>query len=271
VYLPHLDYPLQKLGPDHADIPAEVRAVDAEAGRLLDAYERQGVTSIIVSEYGIEPVSTPLHVNRVLRQAGLCRVREEEGLEVMDAGASDAFAVADHQVAHIYIRDAEMIQRVAGICRTIPGVSAVLDKDAQRRQSIDHPRSGELMLIASPGHWFTYYYWLDDARAPDFARTVDIHRKPGYDPVELFLNPGVSKAGLAWRLLKKKLGFRTLFDVIPLDATLVRGSHGRVDMPPELCPIVIAPRLAGPSTASMPSERVHDLILKTVFGEGNGV
>ncbi|MBC7771958.1 MAG: alkaline phosphatase family protein [Pyrinomonadaceae bacterium] len=265
VYLPHLDYPLQKLGPDHPGIPAQVLAVDIEAGRLLDAYQRQGVTSIIVSEYGIEPVSTPVHVNRALRQAGLCRVREEEGLEVMDAGASEAFAVADHQVAHIYIRDQKMIQRVAEICRAIPGVAIVLDKAAQREQGLGHDRSGELVLVASPGHWFTYYYWLDDQKAPDFARTVDIHRKPGYDPVELFLRPGISKAGLAWRLMKKKMGFRTLFDVIPLDAALVRGSHGRVDLPHELSPLVIAPGLSGAASAAMPSEAVHDVILSTMF------
>lgn len=269
VYLPHLDYPLQKMGPGDASIPAEVRAVDEQAGMLLDLYEKRGVKPIIVSEYGIEAVTTPpppVHVNRVLRREGLCAVREEEGLELLDAGASEAFAVADHQVAHVYVRQPEMVERVAAICAAIPGVGEVLGAEEQRAQGIAHERSGELVLVAKPGCWFTYYYWLDDARAPDFARTVDIHRKPGYDPVELFLAPGVGKAQIALKLLKRKMGFRTLLDVIPLDATLVRGSHGRVDVARELQPVVIGSCLDRAAPEVLPSEAVHDLVLKQVFG-----
>jgi len=266
VYLPHLDYPLQKLGPDHADIPGHVKQVDAEVGRLLDAYARSGVRPIIVSEYGIEAASTPVHLNRVLRTAGLLRVREEEGLELLDAGASEAFAVADHQVSHVYVRRADQVAQVAELCAGVPGVERVLGREQQRAMGIEHPRGGELIALARPGAWFTYYYWLDDSRAPDFARTVDIHRKPGYDPVELCLDPNVSKLGLARRLLKKKLGFRTLFDVIPLDATLVRGTHGRVETPPELDPILITPERAEEGRPPLPSEGMHGVILASVFG-----
>src|SRR5262249_8081746 len=146
-----------------------------------ELYQSRGVRPIVVSEYGIESVSTPVHINRELRRAGLVAIREEEGLELLDPGASHAFAVADHQVAHVYVRDPGRVAETAAICRAITGVAEVIDKNAQHARGIAHERSGDLLLVASPGAWFTYYYWLDDARAPDFARTVDIHRKPGYD------------------------------------------------------------------------------------------
>lgn len=270
VYLPHLDYPLQKLGPDDPRIPGEVALVDAVAGDLIDAYERRGVEPLVVSEYGIERVETPVHVNRVLRSAGLLAVREEDGLEVLDAGASSAFAVADHQVAHVYVRNPSDVVRVAELCRGTPGVGEVLGVDEMRARGVQHERSGELLVVAAPGAWFTYYYWLDDAKAPDFARTVDIHRKPGYDPVELFLAPGVGKGHIAWRLLKRKMGFRALMDVIPLDATLVKGSHGRVEVPTGARPLIIGGRGdgLGRDGQAVPAERVRSIILGSLFGPG---
>jgi len=266
VYLPHLDYALQKLGPGNASIPEEVHAVDVEAGRLIDTYERNGVRCVVLSEYGIEAVDTPVHINRALRNAGMLAIREEEELEILDAGASEAFAVADHQVAHVYVRHPEMIDQVAAVCRAAPGVETVLDRAAMQSRNLLHERSGELMLIAKAGAWFTYYYWLDDDKAPDFARTVDIHRKPGYDPVELCLNPKVTKIHLGLKLLKRRMGLRTLFDVIPLDATLVKGSHGRIDIPPDLQPIVIGSGLPR-SIEPILSEQVHDVILGQLFPE----
>ena len=156
-------------------------------------------------------------------------MREELGHELLDAGASAAFAVADHQVAHVYVNDPARLTAVRTIVESLPGVERVLDARGKNDWHIGHPRSGELVAIARPDAWFTYYYWLDDARAPDFARTVEIHRKPGYDPVELFLDPAIRMPALTvgWKLARRKLGFRTLLDVIPLDATLVKGSHGR--------------------------------------------
>jgi hypothetical protein len=171
-----------------------------------------------------------VRVNQVLREAGLLRVQETLGFELLDAGASRAFAVADHQIAHVYVRDAADLPRVAALMRQQPGIEHVLDDAGKRDAGLDHARSGELVLVAQPGHWFAYYYWLDDARAPDFARTVDIHRKPGYDPVELFFDPAqpLVKARAAWTVAKKLAGFRYLMDVIPLTPELVRGTHGRV-------------------------------------------
>jgi predicted AlkP superfamily pyrophosphatase or phosphodiesterase len=228
VYLPHLDYNLQRLGPADAKIAADLRAVDEVAGELIAHVHRDGARVVVLSEYEIGSVRGVVHVNRALREAGLLRVRSELGLEKLDAGASDAFAVADHQVAHVYVRRPERVREVQALVARLPGVARVLDDDGKRALGLDHPRSGELVALAAPDHWFTYYYWLDDARAPEYARTVDIHRKPGYDPVELFLDPSLilPAAQVGWRLAKKMLGLRMLMDVIPLDPSLVRGSHG---------------------------------------------
>ena len=228
IYLPHLDYGLQRLGPEHPAIAAELGAVDAVCGNLIDHYRGRGAEVIVLSEYGIAPVSRPVHLNRRLREAGLLAVRVELGRELLDAGASAAFAVADHQVAHVYVNDPDSVPRVRALLEETSGVAEVLDGAGKQARRLDHPRSGDLVAIAEPGAWFTYYYWLDDRRAPDFARTVDIHRKPGYDPCELFFDPRLRwpKLHAARRLAQKKLGFRTLFDVVPLEAELVRGSHG---------------------------------------------
>ncbi len=181
---------------------------------------------IVLSEYGITRVSRPVHLNRILRQQGLLCVREELGRELLDAGESRAFAVADHQVAHVYVNEDRSREAVRRLLESTPGVWRVLGDAGKREFHLDHPRSGEFVAIADPDAWFTYYYWLNDERMPDFARTVDIHRKPGYDPVELFIDPRMRLAGprVAMTLLKKKLGFRYLMRVIPTDATLVQGS-----------------------------------------------
>jgi predicted AlkP superfamily pyrophosphatase or phosphodiesterase len=228
IYLPHLDYALQRLGPDHANIGRDLGRIDAIVGDLIDTFTAQSVRVLLLSEYGIVPVSKPIHLNRLFRERGWLTIKEELGLELVDFGASRAFAVADHQVAHVYIRDRAIETAVRRSVEATDGVAAVLDEPARRSAGINHPRSGDLIAVARSGAWFTYYYWLDDRRAPDFARTVDIHRKPGYDPVELFLDrqrPWI-EGRLMWRLLQKRLGFRGLMDVIPLDAMLVRGSHG---------------------------------------------
>jgi predicted AlkP superfamily pyrophosphatase or phosphodiesterase len=263
VYLPHLDYNLQRLGPGHPAIAGDFRAVDALCGELVAAARRDGTRVVALSEYGITPVTGAIHVNRALREAGLIQVRTELGRELLDPGASEAFAVADHQVAHVYVRRPERAPEVERLLAGLPGVERVLDREGQRAVGLDHPRSGELVLVSRPDRWFTYYYWLDDARAPDFARTVDIHRKPGYDPVELFLDPKlpVPQVSVAWRLAKKALGFRYLMDVIPLDASLVKGSHGRVTDDPLDGPVAISSQADGLNTDTLDACRVRDTIL----------
>jgi predicted AlkP superfamily pyrophosphatase or phosphodiesterase len=263
VYLPHFDYNLQRHGPFVAGdemtnrtsksgwrmadggnesepphvsssrlnpkIHRDLREIDAIVGDLIDFFGKRGVPVVLLSEYGITNVDTPVHLNRVFREHGWLTVKNELGLEILDAGASKVFAVADHQVAHIYLNDTMLENSVREVLGKTSGVEEILGRAEKIAAGIDHPRAGDLIAVARENAWFTYYYWLDDARAPDFARTVDIHRKPGYDPVELFLDPKIPavKLKIAWRLLQKKLGLRMLMDVIPLDATLVKGSHGR--------------------------------------------
>lgn len=228
IYLPHLDYNLQRLGPDDRRCAQDLAELDAEIAKLLDHFERKDARIIILSEYGITPVKRPVHLNRVLRELQLLSIRIELGRELLDAGDSQAFAVADHQVAHVYVNDRAVLPLVERTLRATPGVAHVYAGDARRIVHLDHERAGELVVLAEPDAWFTYYYWLDDERAPDFARTVDIHRKPGYDPAELFIDPAIRlpKLKIAGKLLRRKLGMRTLLDVIGLDASLVRGSHG---------------------------------------------
>ena len=249
IYLPHLDYCLQKFGPDVAKISGELREIDALCEELVRFYERKGARVMLLSEYGITPVSRPIHINRILREAGLITVRVERGLELLDAGACRAFATADHQVAHVYVSDPTVLDTVKRLLEATPGVARVLDAEGKRQAHLDHPRSGDLVAVAEPDAWFTYYYWLDDARAPDFARLVDIHRKPGYDPVELFMDPKnpLIKLRAGYKLARKLLGFRYLMDVIPLDATLVKGSHGAVDVPPAYHPVLVTDEPTGAS------------------------
>ena len=268
VYLPHLDYNLQRHGPyiskPHRQSPEDLtshsgkvgleavpeinpaiyrdlREIDAIVGDLLDHFDRRGVRVVLLSEYGITNVDQPVHLNRIFRAAGWLAVKEELGREILDAGASRVFAVADHQVAHIYLSDPSLEKPVRNLLEKTPGVGEVWGEPEKAAAGIAHPRAGDLMAIASERAWFTYYYWLEEARAPDFARTVDIHRKPGYDPAELFLDPKIRgvRLKIAWRLLQKKLGLRMLMDVIPLEAGLVKGSHGRRPANPRDWPVFL--------------------------------
>ena len=270
-YLPHLDYNLQRLGPDlsHPRLQKDLEEVDALVGELVEQADRDGARTVVVSEYGITPVRDAVHINRTLREAGLIEVRVEMGRELLDAGASRAFALADHQVAHVYVQQRASVGAVKALLEGLDGVEQVLDDEGKRAFGLDHPRSGELVAIARPDRWFSYYYWQDDARAPDFARTVDIHRKPGYDPVELFIDPAIRVPALAigWRLLQRKLGLRTLLDVISLkDTQLVKGSHGRLTDDPDHGPLVIsnAPDLL--PEGAIEATAFKDLVLDHVFG-----
>lgn len=241
IYLPHLDYCLQKIGCDVGQVSRDLQEIDSLCAELINFYEERGTQVIILSEYGITPVNKPIHINRILREAGLLQVREELGLELLDAGASQAFAVADHQLAHVYVNEPTLLPKVKGLLEEIEGIDWVLDETGKQKYHLDHERAGELVAVAKPEAWFTYYYWLDDQRAPDFARTVDIHRKPGYDPVELFIDPEIAipQGKIALKLLQKKLGFRYLMDMIPLNANLVKGSHGHLPQSPQDCPVFI--------------------------------
>jgi predicted AlkP superfamily pyrophosphatase or phosphodiesterase len=242
VYLPHLDYDLQRHGPDSPHATAAARQMDAALAPLLADARARGMTVLALSEYGITPARRPVDVNRALRREGLLSVHTQAGMEYLDPWTSRAFAVADHQIAHVYVQDPGDLPRVRAVVAELSGVDTVLDRDGQAALGVDHERAGELVAIAEPDAWFTYYYWLSDDRAPDFARTVEIHRKPGYDPAELFLDPADRAVRLraAAALVRKKLGLRYTMRVVPLDPSCVRGSHGRLpdahaDSPVLLC------------------------------------
>ncbi len=271
-YLPHLDYGLQKWGPDPDDprVAQDLREVDAVCGELVDAARDEGCRVVVVSEYGIVPVREAVDINRALRAAGLLRLKVEMRRELLDAGASRAFALTDHQVAHVYVRDEADVPAARRALGGLDGVAAVLDRVGQAAYGLDHPRSGELVALSAPDRWFSYYWWEDDAKAPDFARTVDIHRKPGYDPMELFLDPALpaAKLRIALRLAQRKLGQRALLDVIPIRGTsLVMGSHVLPTEDPLDGPLVIsdAPELMPAEGEPVAATGFKDLVLDHVF------
>ncbi|WP_199550724.1 alkaline phosphatase family protein [Streptomyces sp. N35] len=240
-YLPHLDYDLQRFGPDDPRSLQAARDIDTALGPLLADAKAQGRTVVALSEYGITKVSRHVDINRALRRAGLLEVHTQDGMEYLDTMASRAFAVADHQLAHIYVRSPEDMDATKQALAGLEGIDELLDDEGKKSYGLDHPRSGELVAIAEPDAWFTYYYWLDDDRAPDFAQLVEIHRKPGYDPVELFMDPldPYVKVKAAKALARKKLGMRYRMAVVPLDPSPIRGSHGRLPDDPQDGPLIL--------------------------------
>ena len=225
IYLPHLDYAAQRTGPDSEAAQAAVAELDEVIGRLAsgmkDAYS-DDLLWIVAGEYTITPVDHVTYPNRMLREAGLLTIRETDDGELIDFERSKAFAMVDHQFAHVFTSDGDehTAQQAADVFRNQSGIAEVLVGAERGRYQLEHPRAGDVILISTPQSWQAYYWWLTDDRAPRFARTVDIHRKPGYDPVELFFDP-VTKS-------------------IPLDATLVRGSHGAPAVDPSQKSVLVA-------------------------------
>jgi len=242
IYLPHLDYCSQKFEPKSPEIDKEVKAIDKVCQDLIEFYESNEVEVIVLSEYGITKVTNPIHINRFLRTEGYLQIREERGLELLDTGECRAFALADHQIAHVYVKDKKDIPELKKQLENIPGIAKVMDEGGKAAHHLNHERSGDLVLVSDQNSWFTYYYWLNDNKAPDFARTVEIHKKTGYDPVELFLDPKKKfiLPRIIFKLMRKKLGFRTLMNVIPLDASLVNGSHGCIPEKEQDKPVLIS-------------------------------
>ncbi len=220
IYLPHLDYETQRHGPDSPQAKEAVDELDRQLERLFDgigeAYgdgeDEHNTLWLVAGEYSIRPVDHVTWPNRLLREASLLKVRETDGGEHLDLANSRAWAMVDHQFSHVFVADAEgssgrdIVRRVADMFRDEDGIAEVLTGGELAKYGLDHSRSGQIVLVSTPNSWQAYYWWLDDSRAPGFARTVDIHRKPGYDPIELFFDREAKS--------------------IPLDATLARGSHG---------------------------------------------
>jgi hypothetical protein len=243
-------------------MPRLVGELDNACGPIIEQAEEIGARVWVVSEYGHVTVRTPVYLNRALRRAGLLSVRPGPFGEVLDTFQSRAFAVCDHQLAHVYVLAAGDVPRVRDVIAGLEGVARVVGGEERAELDLLHERSGELIVLSRPDAWFAYPFWLDDRKAPDYARTVAIHAKPGYDPCELFFDPRLwwPKLHAARRLLQKKLGFRTLFDVVPLDAGWVRGSHGlRADDPLDR-PLLIGDGPA-PGTGPLPTTAVRDLVL----------
>ena len=269
VYLPHLDYSLQKFGPEHPNVKIELQKIDQIVGNLIDYYTKNKVGVMIVSEYGITPVTEVIYPNRILRKYNLLKVQKSLSWELLDCGASEAFAVSDHQISHIYVKDQNRIPEIVEIFKQEKGHQQILVGDEIRKEGLDHTRSGEIILMARPNTWYSYYYWLDDQFAPDFARCVDIHRKPGYDPCELFLDSNLSfpKLKIMKNLMKKWVGMRYYMDVIPLDSSLVKGSHGTPVVDRREGPLVIYNgKSIEKKLASMPISDIYHLILKYFTG-----
>ncbi|MCX7872091.1 MAG: alkaline phosphatase family protein [Verrucomicrobiae bacterium] len=228
IYLPHLDYNLQRHGPNSPLIKEDLKQIDSIVGELIAFFKTKNVSPIILSEYGISEVKKTIFLNRLFRKKGWLAIKDELGTEKLDAGASKAFAISDHQIAHIYINDSSITNEIKDLILQQEGIKSVLNESAKQDRKISHQRAGDLIAVAENDAWFCYYYWFDDNVAPDFARTVDIHRKPGYDPLELFLDESsrFTQTKLALRILQNKLGFRALFDVVSLNPNLIKGSHG---------------------------------------------
>jgi predicted AlkP superfamily pyrophosphatase or phosphodiesterase len=260
-YLPHLDYDTQRLGPDRCDWPRLIAELDDAFAPLLDTARQVGARVWVTNEYSHVPVRRPVLLNRTLRKAEYLTVRPGPFGETLDVFDSRAFAVCDHQLAHVYVNRSEDHAAVRDLMAGLPGVARVFSGPERQEIGVDHPRAGDLVLLAETDSWFAYPFWLDDRLAPDYARTVDIHRKPGYDPCELFFDPKLRwpKARALRRLVQKELGFRALFDVVPLDPGMVRGSHGLRARGPAERPLFIGNGEAPPD--DLPQRGVRDLIL----------
>jgi len=261
VYLPHLDYAAQRTGPDSPPAHAACGELDAEIAQVIEGFGglvgRDRLTVLIAGEYRIRPVSHTLFPNRILREAGLLAVHDTAEGELLDIAGSRAWALADHQVSHIYLQnggDAGLVEQIAALFRGRAGVSRVLMGADLAKAGLTpsfppgkESRCGDLVIESTPESWQSYFYWLDDGKAPGFARTIDIHKKPGYDPLELHLDrtklPAIS---------------------IPLDTSLVKGSHGAADPADHHETIFIASR---PDLAHGPLA-MHEItgIVKGLFG-----
>jgi hypothetical protein len=267
VGLPHLDRELQRLGPDHPDAGRALEALDDVVGELVTRVRRDGSRVVVVSPHGMSPVSAPVHLNRALGRAQLLAVRESTGRELLDVGACDAFAVADRQVAHVYVQRPEQVAAVKALLEETEGVERVLDREGMRVEGLDHPRAGELFAIAAADRWFSHQWWSDDAVAPQLARTVGWPGKVGHDPAELFIDPMLvaPRLRLVVKTWLRKLGFDAAVDVVPLSGNLVRGSYGRVSADAVSSPVLLSTEAELLPAAAIDAKSVKRLVLDHVL------
>jgi predicted AlkP superfamily pyrophosphatase or phosphodiesterase len=210
IYIPHVDYSAQRFGKGSKQVQEDLKNADYIVGDIIDKTALLGIKDetqfIILSEYGFNDVDAAIPLNLRLREDNLLITRTINDKEYIDYEYSKAFAMVDHQIAHIYVNEG-FVDETKKVLEDTQGVDRILSSQEKRNLNIDHERSGELIAISDRDKWFSYYWWHSSDKAPSFARTVDIHRKPGYDPVELFIDPQTKS--------------------IPFDTSLVKGSHGR--------------------------------------------
>jgi len=213
-YIPHIDYSAQRFGKNSSQVLNDLKKADELVGNLIDVCKQINIYDetriIIFSDYGFNDVNDAIPLNKILRDNNLLSVRTIKNKEYLDLENSIAFAMVDHQIAHIYIKpktNEVIISKVKHLLENVSGIDIVLDNKEKQIQNIDHERSGELIAVSNNDKWFSYYWWNENDKAPNFTKTVDIHRKPGYDPLELFLDPTTK--------------------TIPYDTSLIKGSHGR--------------------------------------------
>ena len=264
VYLPHLDYDHQRFGPEGTEALNAARELDEVLGDLIDHCRMRGDQIVVLSEYGITEAKRPVEINRALRRAGFLNVYTQAGMEYLDTWTSRAFCVSDHQIGHVYVADESDRAAVRELLQNLDGVGEVLEGESLAAAGLNHERSGELVVLAERDAWFTYHYWLDNEHAPDFGRQVEIHRKPGYDPAELFWDPDDEKGAKirgAKALVRKKAGMRYVLSVVGLDASkYVKGTHGLLPPGDEDGPVFLC------SDAALARDRVaatevRDLLL----------
>jgi len=186
-YLPALDYDLQRFGPDSLEATSALGKLQEELGLLLAVASECNYDVLVFGDYALGAADNgAIFPNRVLKEAGLFLPRPVKGRLYTDLYESEAFAVVDHEVAHVYVKPGSWLDRTAEILGAMKGVARVLDRKGQEAAGVGNPNSGELVLVAAPGYWFAYPWWDGGKYAPDYAGHVDIHNKPGYDPCELF-------------------------------------------------------------------------------------
>ena len=211
-YLPSLDYDLQRFGPASPQAGDALQQTRAQIDVLLDAAQKSDYDVVIFGDYAIAPVHGPaVFPNQALADAGLLAVRTIRNKQYVDLHTSRAFAMVDHEIAHVYVREPADQPAVRDAMHRLPGIAEVLDQSEQRAHHLAHDNGGEFLLIAEQGHWLAYPWWRESCHAPDFATHVDIHNKPGYDPCELFFG---RRFGLPFP------------PEVSQDTTRIRGSHG---------------------------------------------
>ena len=259
-YAPGLDYEGQRFGPHSPEARETLRAADAVFKPLIEEAIAMGWEIAIVSDYGFTEVNRPVALNLTLRRAGFLAVDRAVNGELLEPGASRAFAVCDNQAAHVYVSDPQDVEKVAALLMETEGVRTVYREGEQ--PCLGHSRAGQLLAVAEPNAWFTYRYWLDEEAAPDFSRCVDIFNKPGFDPCELFLRGGLSGGiHMARRFAQLKLGIRAPFDVIDAKPERLRGARNILPERPEDGAVLIT-SWPQEEQAPLPMRGLKELLLR---------